>query len=130
MLAQRIAGEGGEIDQVCGEDAAPHYVELEYVDVGRVRGENLLEQREALACGIGNRDQANFIAAGLGPRLCAFAAQLELASECTAGDGDGFCGGGEGGAECEEKGCEATTRPMRQRACPLPSPPPLRKGGD
>src|SRR6185436_8302213 len=95
MLLYRVARKRHEVDEVCGQNAAPDDVELEYVDIGGLGCENLLEQSEALARGIGHRHQTDLIAGRARPGLRAFAAQLELTSERAARDRDGFGGGVE-----------------------------------
>ena len=57
-----------------GENAAPDDVELEYIDIGGMSCEYLLEQSEALARGIVDRHQANFVAGRACPGLRAFSA--------------------------------------------------------
>jgi len=49
MLAYGVTSKWRKVDKMRGQNAAPDDVELEYVDIGGMGRENLLEQSETLA---------------------------------------------------------------------------------
>jgi hypothetical protein len=83
-----VAGRGGEIDEVLREDAGPHDVDLEHVDVVGARRQKLLVERQLLAGRAGGGNELHAIAGALGPGLGAHPAVLLLLAERAAGNGD------------------------------------------
>ena len=89
LVDRRLIDVLGEIDEVTGQDARPDHVDLEDVDVGRVGGQDLLVQCQALGRRIGRGDDLDLVARGRGPGLGTFLAELQLRADRAAGNRDG-----------------------------------------
>src|SRR5262249_2290953 len=75
-----------EVEEVRCHQSWPDDVDLEYVDIGRLRRHHLEVEREAIGGGIGCRDEPDLVPCFLCPRLRAALAQLILLAESTARD--------------------------------------------
>src|SRR5262249_10149743 len=75
-------------DEERAEDAGPHDVDVEHVDVGGAGGEVLLRERELLGGRARGGDHLDLVAGLLLPRLHALLADLELLADRAARDRD------------------------------------------
>jgi hypothetical protein len=77
-----------QIQQIGGENARTHHVDLKHVDVGRACSEKLLKQCQSFVGVIGRGDHTDDVASARSPPLRTLSTEFEFDTNGAASDGD------------------------------------------
>src|SRR5262249_11868793 len=119
---------GRQVDQMRGQQAGPDDIDLEDVNVRRLRRHHLQVERDPVGLRVRRRDELHLVAGSLRPGLGAALAEFVLLAEGAAGDGGGRRGGwrareaaGDGQSGQESSHRHSPSESNRSGANPWPS---------